>query len=138
MTDLFSMTRRDDHHTSEEAAASVVRPTLRKMVANYALRFGTGGFIDDDLKACWPDHPESSVRKRRTEMTQQNILLDSGRTRRNRNGREEKVWVHRDFVNNPPPILDRPKYISKDDQIVRLEAQVASLRARLTALGEVI
>jgi hypothetical protein len=88
-------TRRDDYATSI-AASDALKPVTGKIaleVLAFARRYGPMGITDGDLKACFPDAPESSYRKRRTELAQLGYLVDSGRTRTNRHGREETVWI---------------------------------------------
>lgn len=132
MNDLLEgMVRRDDHATSIAAASSVRRVTLRQCVLDIALRAGRNGITDDELKVAHPDTPESSVRKRRTELAQENVLLDTGRTRLNRHGQAEAIWLHRDFHWSPPPLVDRTPPISKDQQIIILEAQKRALRVAI-------
>ena len=119
---MKGMVRRDDHRTSYRAAAGVKRYTLREQVVDYALSAGVKGFIDDALKTVWFDRPESSLRKRRTELAQENILLDTGFTRLNRQGQYETVWVHRSFHPCPPPIVERQQPIGLKDENARLKA----------------
>lgn len=91
---LDMMTRRDDHDTSREAADSI-RPITGKIalaVLEFAMRRGSYGFTDDELKTAHPEAPESSYRKRRTELTRLGRLCDSGERRINRHGRNEIVW----------------------------------------------
>jgi hypothetical protein len=121
------MVRVPDHRTSITAATRVHRLTLRDAVLEAAHEARERGITDDELKVRYPDTPESSVRKRRTELTQENVLLDSGRVRKNRHGQEEKVWMHRAFHFNPPPLTEREQPISKAQQIVTLEARVRGL-----------
>jgi hypothetical protein len=95
--DFTPATRRDDYATSR-AASDALKPVTGKIaleVLAFARRYGPMGITDDDLKAGFPDAPESSYRKRRTELAQRGYLVDSGRTRTNRHGREETVWVLR-------------------------------------------
>lgn len=131
MTDLDGMVRKPDHSTSVAAAKRVSILTLRATVIDAAFLARFRGITDDDLKALHPNSPESSLRKRRTELTQENVILDAGRTRENRHGQHEKVWLHRDFYASPPPVVppvpkrDRP--ISKARQIAELETRVRDL-----------
>lgn len=132
MNDLLDgMVRRPDHSTSVMAAQRVDRKTCREIVIEFALAAGPSGFIDDDLKAAWPDMAESTLRKRRTDMTVENRIIETGRTRTNRNNREERVWVHRQFHHNPPPIVVPEPKISRADMIVRLEAEIKRLKRLL-------
>jgi hypothetical protein len=121
---LPGMHRVPDHATSIEAAHKVKRWTLRQIVGEYALSCGRFGFTDDDLKRDYANNPESSLRKRRTELAQENRLLDSGLTRANRFGQQEIVWVHRDFHPSPPPIQERDT-TPKQSRLARAEARVA-------------
>lgn len=124
------MVRRLDHSTSVMAAHGVKRITLRQVVLDYALT-QPRGFTDHDLWALRPETPESSLRKRRSELAEENYLLDTGRTKTNENSQQAKVWLHRSFHHNPPPIREREQKISAADQIVRLEAENRALRAEL-------
>lgn len=134
MTDLLElcdppkgMVRKDDHATSKSAAVRVRRVTLRVRVIDMALAAGWRGITDGDLKAAHSKTPESSVRKRRTELAQENVLLETGFTRMNQHSQQEKVWVHRDFHPSPPPVIERKQEISKAEQIRRLESRVRDL-----------
>lgn len=120
------MNRNPDHTTSIKAARGVRRITLREQVIHYATSYGSLGFTDDDLKVNWPSKPESSLRKRRTELAQENVILDTGATRKNSHGQDEKVWVHRDFHPSPPPIIERDT-TPKQSKLARAEALVAEL-----------
>jgi hypothetical protein len=87
-------TRHDDHRTSE-AAADALKPVTGKIaleVLDFYQRRGSYGATDDELKLAFPDAPESSYRKRRTELAQRGLLGDCGETRPNRRGRQEIVW----------------------------------------------
>lgn len=130
MNDLSGMHRKPDHETSIKAAGKVRRFTLREQVIEFAKASLAHGFTDDDLKAAWPDKPESSLRKRRTELAQENVLVANGFERTNRHGQDEKVWVHRDFHPSPPDVVERD-VASKQSKLARLEAQVRLLREAL-------
>jgi hypothetical protein len=132
MNDLLEgMVRHPDYATSIMAATKVRKMTLRQAVLHEALRSRGHGITDDELKAIYPRTPESSVRKRRTELAQENVLLATGRVRKNRHGQEETVWMHRDFHHNPPPLMEREQPTSKAQQIVMLEARVRLLEATM-------
>jgi len=101
--DLFTpATRRTDPDTSHKAARSLegTAASIRSVVEKLAREAGPAGLIDDDLVLAFPDAPESSFRKRRSELHQEGVLVDSGRRRRNRHGNEEIIWVHRDFAGD--------------------------------------
>jgi len=87
-------TRTDDHETSRAAAAAVAKVSgqIARRVLFYAAEVAGLGFIDDDLKVAFPNAPESSYRKRRTELAAAGYLSSAGDQRKNRNGRLELVW----------------------------------------------
>jgi len=119
------MHRRLDHATSVGAAqsATIRKMTMRDRVLQLAHTMRAHGITDDFLKIKHPETPESSLRKRRTELAQENVLLENGTTRPNRHGQQEKVFVHRDYVAMPPPLVERGPTESKDGIIVRMRAQ---------------
>lgn len=121
------MHRVPDHATSIKAARGVRRFTLREQVMEFARASLAHGFTDDDLKAAQPDRPESSLRKRRTELAQENRLLENGFTRKNRFGQDEKVFVHRDYHPSPPPIIERDT-TPKQSKLARAEAALAEAK----------
>jgi hypothetical protein len=134
--DIQGMVRRDDHRTSVDAAINLKarRFTLREQVIEFAKASLAHGLTDDELKTARPETPESSLRKRRTELAQENILVETGVTRVNRHGQDEKVWMHRDFHPSPPPIVERD-ISAKPSRIARLEAEIERLKAILDAHG---
>jgi hypothetical protein len=101
------LVRVPDHETSLCAAAHVDpnRPKLRARVLQFAADAGPAGFTDEELVLFDPKAPESSLRKRRTELTERNWIIEAGFTRQNRHGEAMKVWLHRKFVPNAPMIL---------------------------------
>ena len=105
------------------AAKGVRKFTLREQVIDYARKCQNRGFTDADLKYWQPERPESSLRKRRTELAQENIVVETGLTRLNDHGQEEKVWVHRDFHPSPPPVQERDT-TPKQSRLARAEALV--------------
>lgn len=129
--DTRGMVRKDDHATSIAAAETVNPATLRARVLHFADACGRDGFTDSYLRGLDRNRPESSMRKRRTELAQENWLIDTGRTRENEHGQQEIVWVHRDHCVSPPPLKQREPQISKDEQINRLKAREAELIALL-------
>jgi len=67
-------------------------------------RHGTHGLTDEELNAQypqfarehgWPQIGPDSPRKRRGELAESGWVVDSGRTRPNRSGRDAVVWVNR-------------------------------------------
>lgn len=145
-SDLFAVpkgqppaTRTGDHPTSSKAAARVAaeQDTIKARVLRFAKEAGPGGFIDDDLKAAFPDSPESSHRKRRTELTSDGLILDTGQTRQNRDGNAEVVWVHREFHAGPP----KPRHMTQDQwdahlaKLAALAPEVSSWSTQMTREG---
>ena len=112
-------TRTDDHPTSIKAAAraEAAQGTIRFHVHKFAKDAGEAGFIDADLIAAFPDAPESSYRKRRSELTAEGLIVDSGRQRQNDHGNDEIVWIHREvaFQLTPPSHMKREQW----DQLLR-------------------
>lgn len=107
MTDDRAHARWSDPDTSHEAAdaATVAINTKREMVTRYARDADAAGFMDAQMSHDLGDDG-STLRTRRSELTEQNIILDSGRRGRwGDNARERIIWVHRNFVDDPPPIL---------------------------------
>lgn len=104
-----ALTRTPDHATSEAAAASIQRhlPTIRARVLNFAENTPEG-FIDHDLLVKFGG-AESSYRKRRTELTEEGLIVATNSTRTNRNGEEATVYVHRKFHPAPPPVVAKEK-----------------------------
>lgn len=120
--DIRGMTRNPDQRTSILAAQRVRRVPIREYVLDYAKSMMARGFTDEELLASKPAQPESSLRTRRNELTQENYLVDSGHTQTNRRGQEMIVWVHRDFHPSPPPIVERVVPESPRAEIARLKA----------------
>lgn len=103
--------RNSDPQTSHEAAAAATQGIERQraLVRAYAKSRGDRGFMDIDLEEAHPLESDSGLRTRRSELTARNIVLDSGRRDRAPGStRRRIVWVHRDFVDNPPAIKDPP------------------------------
>lgn len=120
--------RSTDPQTSHEAADAITPhvPILRQRVHIYAHARGSMGFCDAQMET-EIDEPGSSLRTRRAELTERNIILDSGRTMKfGDSPRERIVWVHRDFVDNPPPIL-RAKQAPAQPDHLKEQAKVTAL-----------
>lgn len=99
--------RHTDPCTSHEAAdaATVEIKTKRAMVVRFARGAGPAGFMDAQMSESLGDDG-STLRSRRSELTEANIILDSGRRGRwGDSARERIIWVHRNYVDDPPPIL---------------------------------
>lgn len=114
MADLFNEggpqahARSTDPLTSHQAAAAITPGlnSLQHRVEEWALR-QTQGFLDIDACEAMPDLGGSTVRTRRAELAQRNIILDSGRRQKPEGASTpHTVWVHRSFVADAPPILE--------------------------------
>lgn len=95
------LVRAEDSDTSHEAAGviEVALSGIRGEVEAFARERGAEGFTDHDLNLHFTPESESSYRKRRTELTQANIIVDSGRRKQLPHGGHVMIWIHRDFVN---------------------------------------
>lgn len=118
--------RRTDPGTSHEAAAAVT-PNLNALqmrVEQYARQRRYVGFTDAEM-AHHLDDSGSTLRTRRAELVERNIILDSGRTRTfGDSPRKRIVWVHRDHAENPPAI--REPIERKMDQRGRVAHAIAT------------
>jgi hypothetical protein len=90
--DSRPMHGRGDHQTSVEAAAKVALKISPKRLAVLAFAQQHGPFIDSQLKAHWPDAPESTYRKRRSELAAVGLLEATGGKVPNDKGSNEIVW----------------------------------------------
>lgn len=145
--DLFStrgMVRRNDQRTSIAAAQGIAPhvPTIRQLVLNFAAQAGLGGFIADDMVKAMPEQRETSLRKRLGELHERNLVIDSGRTRTNRYGNAEIVWLHRDCAANPPPVREpEPEQVAArrpsvpPDEIEQAIADMKSAERQMRAEG---
>ena len=103
LVELPRMTRADDTETSREAA-SILRDALgdlRYRVWHILSKSGEGGLADFELRAaCEADmgkRPESTYRKRRSELSAMGLAIETGHRRLNANGRAEVVHRARTF-----------------------------------------
>lgn len=106
--DLFAHARRSDPQTSHDAAAAVTPKLneLQRKVENYAGLIGSHGFTDAEM-AEYFESTKSTLRTRRAELAERNIIVDSGKTRTfGDSPRQRIVWIHRDFAKNPPPVRE--------------------------------
>jgi hypothetical protein len=126
--------RRTDPDTSHKAGKEVAAavPTMREQVLAFALEAGEGGFIDEELVNRFLGSPESSYRKRRSELSQERWIIDTGGRRQNSFGNEEIVWVHRDFIVQPAPLLEREQAAARD----KLAADGRAMAAKLATYGK--
>ena len=129
--------RRSDPETSHQAAAAVTPGlnALQQRVEAWAMR-QPGGFLDIDACEAMPDLGGSTVRTRRAELAQRNIILDSGKRQKPEGASTpHTVWVHRQFVKDAPPIMepvDGPSSADRDAAraaAARLDGWARSLKA---------
>lgn len=128
------MTRAGAPRTSRKAAEVVAgkKPTIRARVEQYARDRGARGFTDAELRmAVGTTGPESSFRKRRTELAQDGVVLDTGRERPNEHGVKATVWVHKDHAGKGAKRV-RPA----PSKVGVLEAEVERLRGALQGLEQ--
>ena len=129
MSDLFAgdraHARRSDPATSHRAA-DVVTPVLnaiQRQVEQYA-KSKLSGFLDVDLVAAFPDMGPSTLRTRRSELSDRNIILDSGK-RQKPDGASSPhtVWIHRDYVAGAPPVCEpkAPTVVTDEDRKAALD-----------------
>jgi hypothetical protein len=125
--DTLAHTRSTDPRTSHRAAHKVRprAPTIRAQVLAFARN--RMDFIDEDLVEAFPGSPESSYRKRRSELTEGNWIVDTGRTRRNGDGNDMVVWQHRDRHPSPPPLKARETKVRPKEDRARALAHATNL-----------
>ena len=155
MDDLFAPAVRGPHtgrnapETSREAAATIEPRvgSIRSQVLAHAERVGEVGFIDEELAYLASDERQfdRSIRNRRTELTDANMILDSRRRRPNARGNECVVWIHRLYATNPPPISEGrakvgptgPDYAAGREWVAKLRRYGATqTKAGATFLGD--
>lgn len=127
-------TRSSDPDTSHGAADTLRprAPSIRKQVLDFALERGRT-FTDDELVLSHPAAPESSFRKRRSELTEENRIVDSRRRSLNRHENEVILWVHRDHARqygvDPGPVRKRTSERQlRSDLVAAARAKAATLR----------
>lgn len=101
--DLFAgqaHARANDPATSH-AAAAAISPGLtdiQAQVAAYAKRRGEAGFTDAEMADDFGDQ-SSTLRTRRSELTDQGLIVDTGQTRTHgESDRRRIVWAYRDHA----------------------------------------
>jgi hypothetical protein len=122
--------RRTDPDTSHKAGAAIGPAVLpiRDQVLRFAIQRAEFGFIDDELKTAFPDAPESSYRKRRSELSEERLLVDTTKRRRNSHGNEEIVWIHRQFASQPAPVQERQSPTQRDETKRQGQAMARDMR----------
>lgn len=97
--------RNDDRKTSHDAAKSVTELPQKQRdvlkVFNVATSFMTRGLTDEQLVNFYDDYvhrkevsqqSQSGIRSRRNELTLKGYIVDSGKTRPTKSGRQATVW----------------------------------------------
>jgi hypothetical protein len=137
---VVGMVGRDHPGTSAKAADAVSKRklTIRQQVERFFLErpFGaTDSALWEHFRfdpKTGAERPESSYRKRRTELAEENILIAHGDEAKNHNGQDAKVWRHRAHCLYPPPIRPREVRPSRFDalnqEIARLVAEIDTAR----------
>ena len=84
-----------DPQTSRRAAARARKGTTSPLGRGILseLKASTLGATDDELQQVFHDAPAGSVSKRRCDLMRSGLVVDSGRTRQTRWGREAVVWT---------------------------------------------
>lgn len=137
-----AMVRRDGPITSIMAAQVAARRKMlvRERVETFA-RFRPHGFTDYELfefardlavALGEPVPPESTARKRRTELCEERRIIASEETRLNDHDSPVTVYFHRDHILNPPPLKAQERKPSKfealQNEIARLKAGIEEAR----------
>lgn len=94
--------RTNDQDTSVAAAKSV-EPTLtqkRMAVLELLRNAGPRGLTDYEIAQNWPQAPESTYRKRRSELADMGLVADSGRREKRGGPTNRIVWVLNEFTND--------------------------------------
>ena len=89
------LARRGDQRTSI-AAAEAVRPhvsRLQSLILNLIAEAGEDGYTDDELTTVLTDHCPGTVVKRRGELVDKGLVVDSGTEALTRWGRWAIVWT---------------------------------------------
>lgn len=102
---------RDHPETSHQAAEKVkpFLPSIRTRILEAFLDAQAHGLTDDELAERLPDILINSLRPSRVGLHDECWLLDSGQRRRNAQGNECIVWLHRDYFASPPAIREMDK-----------------------------
>ena len=80
--------------TSRDASRQIVpnQGSLKAIVHNYIKSCGTRGCTDEEAQIELDMNP-STQRPRRVELVRDGMVIDSGRQRKTRSGRNATVWV---------------------------------------------
>ena len=88
--ELWKMVRRDAPQTSIDAAKSVKVTEMEQLVYDVILDF-EDGCIQDEVLAKLPHYPYSSVTARFRALLDKGYIIDTGKTRPGRSGRQQRV-----------------------------------------------
>lgn len=95
MTTTSPLARRGDQRTSI-AAAEAVRPRisrLQSLILNLIADAGEDGLIDDEIVTILVNNCPGTVVKRRKELVDKGLVIDSGNVAQTRWGRWAICWV---------------------------------------------
>jgi len=98
------------HSDTSAAAAASVRPDqnrLQRVVYEALVGSEAGGMTDEELQAHTGLGP-STQRPRRVELVAAGDVVDSGRRRKTRSGRQAVVWILRKFVTGAQDVPRPP------------------------------
>ena len=87
-----------EHSATSKDAARLIEPTrgtLRERVLEVIRGNAVLGGLTDEEGMEITGLPPSTYRPRRVELVEANLIVDSGRTRRTKSGRQAVVWVAR-------------------------------------------
>lgn len=123
--------RKDDLQTSHDAAKAVNADAQREIVRSFALNHADG-FIHEELVEQYKGTIKGQgLRSRCKELVRDNWIINTGQTRPNRNNRQCVVWKHRNYVENPPPLIEG----KPDETKAQLRDEIKRLQGILDAHG---
>ena len=92
------LVRRNDPHTSQEAAQSVNTTNMEQIVYEVIAGYPQG-CIQDEVLAHLMSYPYSTVTARFRSLLDKGYIVDTGFTRPGRSGRKQRVLIIKEFHN---------------------------------------
>jgi len=92
------LVRRNDPHTSQEAAKSVNTTNMEQIVYEVIAGYPQG-CIQDEVLAHLASYPYSTVTARFRSLLDKGYIIDTGFTRPGRSGRKQRVLIIKEFHN---------------------------------------